>query len=187
MKKTLLITAAVLVLIAVGVYAGTQFFAKTDGKTPVVAVETTYKNEEVGVSFAYPDTYELQERNLTINGDMVRIITLLPKGVVIPEGGEGSTAITLAVFDEKEPISLTDWVHTMTNTFPVPTDGFDYQETEVGGEKALAYTSTGLYESDNVAIAKENKVYVFSASWLTRDDQILKDFTRLLASVSFTK
>ena len=187
MKKIALYVVGLL-LIGLAIFAGVCYFAD-EGKAPIVleSSEQTYQGEGVKVSFTYPDSYELQERNLTINDNMVRVITLLQKGVVIPEGGEGGTAITLAVFEEKEPISLTDWVHSMTNTFPVPTDGFDYQEIEVGGEKALAYTSTGLYESDNVAIAKGNKVYVFSASWLTRDDQILKDFARLLASVSFTK
>lgn len=186
--KKILLSILILVLLGTAVYAGMRYFSD-GGKEPVVTLptENTYQSEGAGVSFKYSDSYELQERNLTINNEMVRVITLLQKGVVIPEGGEGGTAITVAIFEEKEPISLTDWVHSMTNTFPVPTDGFNYQEIEIGGEKALAYTSTGLYESDNIAVSKNGKVYVFSASWLTREDQILKDYSKLMTSVSFTK
>lgn len=160
-------------------------FEKKHSLTPSAMVQ--YSNDAYGISFAHPDSYGLEGRDMTINGEVVHLLTLTPKGVTIPEYGEGSTAITLSIFELSKKTSLEDWVHSMTNTYPKPQGGFSYTERVVDGTRGVSYTSTGLYESDNIALMRGNRIYVFSVSWLTRNDIILKDFDTVLASVSFTK
>lgn len=187
--RTKIFIVCILACILIGGFAAyfSGVFVSTGKRVQVAPPqEQKYTNEKFGVSFSHLDSYELQERSITINKEEVHIITLTPKGAAIPENGEGSTAITLSIFTTK-PESLKDWLKAMSNVSPSGEGGPTYVESVVGGEKALSYTSTGLYESTNIAVEKKGLVYVFSSSWMTKDDQILKDFDTLITSVAFTK
>ena len=156
-----------------------------EGPGPSQSQMSRFEGTEFSFSFSYPSSYLLEKREIEIGGSMATYLTLMQKGVVLPEAGEGPPGITVAVFPNREQKALADWLQGMTNAAPTPTGGFDFAEMEVDGEEALAYTSTGLYESDNVAVRHKGNIYVFSAAWLTRDDQTLRDLDAILRSVDF--
>lgn len=189
--KLKIVIGAIALVIVLGVYMGVRSGVFSQGAKLLPAFSEPklieYASETAKVSFKYPDSYIIQERDLAINGDPFHLAILTRVGDVIPENGEGSTVITLSIFDLSKPQSLKEWLGTMTNIMPEPAGGYAYKEGTLGGEKSLRYTSTGLYESENVAVQIGNRVYVFSSTWLTREDQILKDFEALLSTVTFTK
>lgn len=189
--KTKIGIGVLALIIVLGVYMGVRsgIFSQGVKLLPTFSQPKMieYASETAKVSFKYPDSYIVQERDLTINNDPFHLVILTRVDDVIPENGEGSTVITVSIFDLSKPQPLKDWLGTMTNSMPEPAGGYVYKEGALGGEKSLRYTSTGLYESDNVAVQIENRVYVFSSTWLTREDQILKDFENLLSTVTFTK
>lgn len=182
-KKTVLGVLLVLILVLTAVGA-VRFSGKRAVQSSDIRVATsTYSNTSLGISFMYPDSYALQERDITINKDEVHIITLTQKGVVIPENGDGSTAITLSVFTTVKGVSLPGWLQATVGA----EGSFDYQKATLGGETALEYTATGLYESDNIAAIHSGHGYIFSSTWSSHEDHILKDFSSLLSTVSFSK
>ena len=170
----------VLVLVALGVvrFTGKGFHPQSEAEVAT----STYSNAALGFSFKYPDSYALQERDITINKAQVHIITLTQKGVVIPENNDGSTAITLSVFTVGKEASLPAWLQTTVETG----GSFDYQKGTLGSEPALVYTATGLYESDNIAAMHGGHGYILSSTWSSREDHILKDFNSLLSTVTFS-
>lgn len=152
-------------------------------RQPADAQTSTFDGGELHFSFAYRDTYTLEKREIEVDGVLATYLTLTPKGSVVPVAGEGPTGLTVVVFPNPRGIGLADWLQSMNNTGVMPTSGWDFAEAVVDGKDALAYTSTGLYESDNVAVSHKGAVYVFSGTWLTREDQTLKDLNALIQSV----
>jgi hypothetical protein len=62
-----------------------------------------------------------------------------------------------------------------------------YITTTVGGREAVEYRTTGLYEAMNYVFAGGDAIYMFSVTWLTPQDEIIRDFTRVKASFAFGK
>ena len=186
MKATLAVTGLVLIGLVVGWYY--LAMKKPEVAQPTGGQVTTEKYESGthGVSFSYPSTYAVEERDLEINGTNGHFIPLMRKADVVPANGEGGTAMTVAIFNNRQNVPLADFLQNLKSLTPEPTTGWDYTEASVAGKEGIAYSGTGLYESDNVAVAGTGKVYLFSTSWLTREDQILKDFDALLKSVQLT-
>ena len=185
--KKIYLAVAVLLLcagaFALWVYPGIQTSTETP---PTESSLTLYTNADYKIAFSYPDTYTLESHDIDITGMEGVSLVLMPKGVTLPEAGEGPPTVTVAIFKNLTQIPLAEWIQTVSGMIP-PTDGWDYTEVSVGREEAIAYTATGLYESDNVVVARGGYIYLFSASWLTREDATLKDLATLLSTVSFTK
>lgn len=175
----------VAVLIAGGYALSKDRGNETGAPAPSAGAMSTFSGEDLGFSFKYPSSYTLEKREIEISGALATYLTLMQKDIVLPEAGEGPPGITVAVFPNVGNLELSAWLSTMTNAAPTPSGGWDFTELEVDGEEAIAYTSTGLYESDNVAVVHGGRVYVFSAAWLTRDDQTLRDLDAVLRSVAF--
>jgi hypothetical protein len=57
--------------------------------------------------------------------------------------------------------------------------------TTLGGEPAVKYLYSGLYENDAVAVAHGGKKYLFFGSWAGAEDPIRSDFQSLLKTVKF--
>ena len=156
--------------------------APASESTPT-AKTSTFESDELHLSFKYPGTYTLVKREIDVNGSLATYLTLTHTGETTPEAGEGPTGLTLAIFPNPKNLDLADWLHSMNSTAPTPTSCFDFAETRVDGNDALTYTSTGLYESDNVAVSHKGAIYIFSGSWRTREDQTVKDLGALITSV----
>lgn len=169
-------TAAVLV--------GYFFWQNSFAVIPVASMP--HYSSEDGVSFMYPDTYEL---SMHVEGNGERswnFLVLLPKGYVPPEAGEGPPSISMGVFPNPEGLSVEQWVKgDGRSNWKLIVDDRASRPMIVGGKAALWYHYSGLYETDSVAVAYGEKIFLFSVGWLDPQDQIRLDFNNLVSGVQF--
>ncbi len=139
------------------------------------------------LSFEYPDTYVLSERDGS--GEAERghhMISLIDKVAAsnIPEGGEGPTAITIDIYQNRlDRLSLESWIHTNAESgFKQSVDGVLSSST-ISGVPAISYTWDGLYRGESVVFMHRERIYKVSVTYLTPSDQIRADFERVLASI----
>lgn len=189
MKKALIALLVVLVVVGVGYYAFSLYaVSKLDGTGGVPAPQQELQQyaSEDGVSFMYPNSYELSSRT---EGNAERqwdILVLMPKGYVPPEGGEGPPAITLSIYPNPEGLSLAQWVESdARSNYKLSADGALTPGT-MGNEPALFYMHSGLYESDAAVTSHDGKIYLFAAGWQAQGDQIRTDFNDLIKTVQFS-
>lgn len=155
------------------------------GSTNVPQENLEQYASEDGVSFKYPKTYGLSSRTEGEPGRQWDALVLLPRGYTPPQDGEGPPAITLGVFPNPQNLSLKEWVRgDSRSNFALSSDRKLSQVT-VGGRAGLAYTHSGLYEHDAVAVAHTGKIFLFSAGWIEEGDPIRVDFQKLLSTVQW--
>lgn len=97
------------------------------------------------------------------------------------EPREGPTGITIDVYPNPEELSSDAWVTQDTNWVVANSS---MEPVTVAGIEGVSYTWSGLYEGKTVVATKGTKAYVFSVTWMTPEDQILKDFDTVLNSLS---
>jgi hypothetical protein len=180
---TLLIGIVVLAVIAGGMYYW-QKSKPADTPAPVTTTPVVYDSSTDGLSFSYPSSYKLDEHQLDITTMKGKYLTLTPKNVQVPQDSEGPPGLTVEIFENPRNTALADWLKEITSGTP-PVEGASTTSIAVAGEPGIKYQATGLYESDNVATKHGTHIYVFSASWLTRQDQTLRDLDTLLSTVQF--
>lgn len=159
----------------------------TPDKSGIPAGMLQYSSEE-GVSFLYPDTYELSSRTEG-NGERAwDVLVLLPKGYVPTQDGEGPPAIALSIFSNTEEYPLETWIKgDAKSNWKLAAEGAELARTTVGGEPALAYRYSGLYETNAVAVEHKGKIFLFEAGWMAPEDRIVGDFQKLLNTVEFNR
>ncbi len=178
-----------LFVIVVGTYA-----YLSSSQAPVEAVEDgpkQYTSTTFNISFNYPRSYF--EQITSHEGERAQnVVTLFEDtqenrdvvGGKAP-GREGPPTITIAMFQNDLDKYTTDSFirNTSFSNFKL-SDGI-IASTTVAGEAAVRYHASGLYENENVVIARPDYVYMFTVSYLNPNDQIVKDFEDVLASVAF--
>lgn len=181
MNKTALVWALVVAVAATGFYFLMQYAAPATG-TDTSGVEQPghYSSEHVGVAFVYPEKYEIETRH---EGEG-HILTLLPKGYVAPQGGEGPATITIEEFSNAEGLPLETFLANEPRT-NFNLGGGTTTETTVGGQPALRYAYSGLYENDAYAVAANGKVYVFATGWISQDDPLRQELKDIISTVTF--
>ena len=177
MKNPLIILAALVVISAAVYWATAEFSGESNS--------SVYMNDTYDISFEYPDTYELQEREVG-NGERYRYaITLIDKEALanIPQNGEGPPAINVEIFQNNlDKLSVETWVRgTNFSNFKLSPDGTLTVGT-VAGTPALSYIWDGLYRGRSVVVAHKGNIIMLSVQWLTEEDAIIKDFADLLTS-----
>jgi hypothetical protein len=196
MQKTLLIVLAVLVVLGAGWYLfSTYLVSKLDGTGGVTAPQeeqggdrlVRYESSGLGIAFTYLENrYTLTTHT---NGSAERewqTITLVPSDFMPVEGGEGPPAITISILDNPEKLTLEQWIKgDSRSNWKLAPDNAQLRAATVGGEEGFAYQHSGLYETDAVAVMHDGKVYLFEGGWLTTNDEIRRDFERLLEKVEF--
>jgi hypothetical protein len=143
----------------------------------------TYASAAYGISFSYPDTYTLQERDIS-DAPAHHSITLVDSGdrAATPEGGEGPTAITFDVYPADGKDTET-WIEsTKASNFDLSVDK-EMRDAVVGGAPAVAYTWDGLYRGNSFVFAHKGNVVMASVTYMTTDDKILSDFTEVLKTI----
>lgn len=158
-------------------------------KAPMPVVEggdmQTYQSNEAALGFQYPKNYTVTARSDAYQGAPIHVITLVEASSTVPDMSEGPTAISVIELPIVATTSLANWVRDNSiSNFYMSHDKV-FASTTVGGEEALAYRYSGLYESDAVAVAHGGKIYLFAASWIDAHDRIRTDFERILSSVTF--
>jgi predicted Zn-dependent protease len=175
-SKPLVLGIAVLIgVVAVGFY----FFA--GGPTGPDA----YASRAAGVGFEYPQGYVLQEHVEEQEDQTWHIVLLTDEDDdPAPPGGEGPPSITMIAFDNPQGLSAEAWVKSSAfSNFNLSDE--QIASSTIGGEPAVTYHYSGLYENDAAVITTEEKIYFFNVGWLAADDQIREDFRFLLDHVVF--
>ena len=168
MNKVLIALVIVIVLGALGYFLL---------KEPVgISNQEVLNYSSVNLKFNYPASYEVKE---SLNS----LILTLPQEV--PANSDGPTAITINTYDEATT-TIADWVRQeSTSNFNLSIDG-KLEIFPFGQYEAVTYTWDGLYRGDTVALSTGNNVYLFSVTYLDPNDQIRRDFYRLLETVDIT-
>lgn len=179
MQKSLIAILAVVVVLAGMGYAVIQ--NQTPAPEPTTEDSSQYSSADI--TFTYPDTYKLTERNDSFEGNAVKVITLIDKDVVIPDMSEGPPAISILIVSDSSSTTLEQWVKTKSiSNFQLSQSQKLYPVT-VGGEEALNYTHSGLYESEAYAVKHEGKIYLLSVGSIDQSEQITADFQKILKTV----
>ncbi len=183
MQKILPISAVVLFVAAM-----LWFFAAP----PKAASMSTYRSVTYGISFEYPNSYELQEREVGNAERAHYSIVLIDKEALanIPQNGEGPPTINVDIFQnnlDKTPIET--WIRgTNYSNFKLSPDGV-LASTTIAGKPAFSYVVDGLYRSDAIVFAHpgragKNNIIMLSVGSLTPKDRIRKDFENVVASIT---
>jgi len=178
--QTFAISVFVLILIGVASYM-------TFGRD--AAARKTYLSEQYGISFQYPDSYNIQEIKQT-EGQTGTIVTFTDKKIRLPINGEGPTAITVAMYDgtsatnTKDP--LLSWIQTSAySNFNLSRQTIP-ATTTIASQDARLYTWDGLYQGTTVATMHKGNIILFSVTYDGEADLSKRaDFTDLVASVEF--
>lgn len=152
----------------------------------------TYGSETYGISFSYPAKYLVTEFEEGTGERGRHTLVLIEdteenRAILAGErpGTEGPPTIVVGIFqNDLDGYTAESFVkNTSFSNFKL-SDGA-LEEATVGGEGALRYDATGLYENKNAVVARTKYVYMFTAYYNSPDDPILSDFEEVLASVSF--
>jgi hypothetical protein len=184
-----LAVAALLAMSAFIIWGDPGVYREEEGDAPAPVGEAKrlvyYKNAQFGFSFGYPEEYVLEEKGNVGDARRARYaFVLTEKSATVPENGDGPTAITLDVFQNLEGYAPLEWVKGMSYSNWKLGDG-KYITTTVGGRDAVEYRTTGIYEAMNYVFTDGDAMYMFSVTWLTPEDDITRDFTRVKASFAF--
>lgn len=194
MGPRIVIIVALVALVGLGAYAflrpAPEPVETPEEELPLEQVEEPdFSSAEYGIAFDYPqERYQLTARQEGPGPEGQEWVSLVlterteaPRG----EGTEGPPVIAVLIVPAKEGQSLEQWVRTNPlSNFALATPEV-LVPTTVGGEAGLAYTHTGLYESDAVAVMHDGKVYLFTAGWITAEDRMRTDFRQMLETVEF--
>lgn len=183
------------ILLGIVLVAGwVAFFVWEPTKQATVVELKQHISSDYDISFKYPNTYFLEEKEVgnAERGHYVFILTEdTEENKNLREGKEGipregSLAMTIDIYQNNLDQLTTDlWIaSTSDSNYKLSIDGA-ISTTSVGGLTAKRYRWSGLYEGKSVVIATPLFVYMFSVTSITREDVILQDFERVLASVKF--
>jgi hypothetical protein len=150
--------------------------------------------EKFGVRFIEPENYFLIEK-ATPSGERLHTTVILAEDTTENRalfagerpGTEGPPTVTIGIFQNDLDKYTTEGFIEGTNFSNFKLSDGKLTETTLGGESAFRYHATGLYENENVVIARANFVYMFTVSYNSPTDPIVSDFERLLESVQFSE
>ncbi|MFZ2886988.1 MAG: hypothetical protein WA021_04180 [Minisyncoccia bacterium] len=179
----------ILLLLGIAIYVYTRDVDPVvpEPTPPIVEEERliSFSSDEYGISFTYPEEYELSEMNAP--GSEVRehyIITLIRKeDLPPPQGGEGPPAITIDIIQNNlDNRDTEEWIRgDSRSNFKL--GEMRLSTTSVSGMQAFSYRWSGLYEGTTVAIARPNWIYAFSVTYLELGADIVQDFVTVRDSV----
>ncbi len=92
---------------------------------------------------------------------------------------EAPPIISITIYSNSKQLPLTSWKGELSRN--------DDRPLTVDGQKAIAYTSTGLYESDNVLLSSPDGRYVFrlQGAYLQKNDSIRQVFQEIVKTFTF--
>lgn len=192
MSSRLFLSAVVLVFVGITAYILLLGDAGTPPQTEQNASDETvrmlsYTSNEYGLSFVYPDNYQLTE--IDAEGSALRqhhtIILQRTEDLPAPVDGEGPPAITIDVYQNDLDKQTTEaWIRNDSRS-NFKLGEMRLASTTVDGKPALSYRWSGLYEGTTVAIAEGDWIYAFNVTYLDMGADIIQDFVALRESVRF--
>lgn len=184
-------------LVVAVVIIGGGYYYYSSQQEKVAAVEALgpsdtrpYRSEEHGISFSYPEEYEISERDLAPTSAGERhVVTLVTQADAnLPEGGEGPKSIEL-MFIQNDKASLTTdkWVRNSSDSnFNLSPDK-GTATIKIADKEGLMFRWNGLYNGETTVAAGREWIYVVSVTFDNENDQIVKDYRSILNSIRLTK
>lgn len=147
-----------------------------------------YTDAEFGFQFTYPENYVINPNGrefLPVNDDLRTVVELWRSSdyEAIQTESEVPTElppnIRIEVLQATADVPLSAWKVELSHD--------DDRPITVDGQEAIAYTSTGLYEQDNVLVQTPNgqQVIRFSVSYLDAADPMRQVFQSVVSSFRF--
>lgn len=153
-----------------------------------VATMKTYTNPKYGLSFSYPENYQLTEHDAEGSAQREHhvIVLMRTEDLPLPEAGEGPPSITIEMFQNNLDSQTTEgWIRgSSASNFKLGEGRLS--EISLDGKPALSYRWSGLYEGTTVAIAQPRWIYAFSVTYLEPGADIVQDFVTVRDSVKIT-
>lgn len=147
-----------------------------------------YVNHTYGISFEYPNTYQLREIEVGNAERAHYSITLADTEALrnLPEAGEGPPTITVDIFqNDIDKLSVDTWLKNSNNSnFKLSPDDV-IEPTTLGGASALSYTWDGLYRGKSIVATHRDAIIMVSGQFLSAEDQIVKDYEQIVSSLAF--
>ncbi|MEK7099799.1 MAG: hypothetical protein AAB883_01505 [Patescibacteria group bacterium] len=188
--KKIIIGLLVFVVLLIGAYA-VKTYVYAPAPTGTNHNAGIYTSRPFGISFIYPKGYYLKERTDVGTPERPQLSVLLVEDTpenrdlvngVSKDVREGPTAITVDAYPNPEALSARDWMSKDTN-WTIRTS--EVTDVTVGTTTGASYRWSGLYEGKSTVVTHGTHAYVFSVTWMTASDAILKDYDTLLTSVAF--
>ena len=138
--------------------------AHTQEANDLISVsQNRYQSDRFGFRFEYPIGYVNDAKTLP-KGNPAEAIEIWTQATydAIKSGKPSELPPNVSVTAEQNPqkLALRTWV-AKSNRFPSPNN---FREVTIAGQKALAFQSTGLYESENVVVPIPNRAAVIVIS-----------------------
>lgn len=165
-------------MLVVLLVAGAGFVGYRAFVTPMIS----YTNSEYSISFEYPASYVFEEGQEAGHHSIV----LMDKEVAAqaPKNGEGPTAITFEIFENPRALSPLAWAKaTPASNFQLSPDQMLASSTQADAE-SIAYVWDGLYRGESYVFEHGTRIVMASVTTLTPEDQIRKDFEKILRTLS---
>lgn len=155
----------------------------------------TYASNTHGISFQYPSDYylkETDEANVERSRHRITLIPNTPENRALIEGTyqgaprELPPTISIDVFTNYPSTQTTEsWIRGSRDSNYKQSQNETLTNVTVGGEVAIAYRWTGLYEGETTAIARSTSVYAFSVTYFSPEDKLIQDYRAVLQTVKF--
>lgn len=182
MLKTIQIILAVGLLAGAGYFGYKYFMEKSQyvGVNPNTPVSMRYENTAQGIAFSYDSKYELQERT---EGDVLTLV-LLERGYTPPVNGEGPPTISIQIVpSDMAKLTLDEWLPGVAAKGISVRKDMLLATTTAAHREAYLFRTDGLYAGYATAIKAGARVYVFNATYISIEDEILNDYAKLLTTV----
>lgn len=155
----------------------------------------TYKNEKYGFQFQYPEGYLVmggKELDPSENSGAIFSYSLTPdteygRSYLAGESPDLEPPASMGVIiypKDSNKASLADWAPTIITEEEKEVPGI-YEKTKISNQEAIVYSRSAMYEYDTFVVANDSYVYNFNVGYTGSDDIILKNFYKLLSTVSF--
>lgn len=152
-----------------------------------------YTSQALGISFTQPEGYflayetsqtgERDQHAIVLSPDTPEHRAFFSKP---PEGTEAPPTITISLFQNNLDKYTTDRFVNETNASQFKLSDGKTTDVVVGGESGLRYSATGLYDNENVVVARPAFVYMFTVMKSDpQDEKAVAAFDSLLQSVVF--
>lgn len=172
------------IIILVGVVAIVGVLAII-GLSPV---SEEYRSDKFGLKFSYTDKYFLEERSVDETQTSIVLIEDTEENRAVVEGRspgrEGPTSITVNIFENPATTTLREWARTEVRSNFNLSMG-DVEEGMLSNKESILYVSDGLYPTVNILALHRGRIMQFTVSYLTLEDEIRKDFSKILDTIEF--
>lgn len=180
-----------LAIIAIAVLSfGVYMYLSPQGEGTVDSGLITYTSDAHGLTFSYPNTYYLEEREVG-NGERTHYAIVLTEDTeenkAVREGRapgrEGPVAVTVDIYQNNlDRLDAETWIRsTNDSNFKMSPDG-ELTPYSVSGLPGYIYRWSGLYEAVAVAVSNDRFVYAFTSTYITPQDPIRDVFDTVVES-----